>query len=196
MASRIIVFICLYFISISICACGSKVPQFSSEESEQSTSVEKTTTEYVEENIDTEETEMIPVYVCGAVNNPGVYYVCKGALKIDALEAAGGLCTDADDTKVNLAQTVTSGERIYFPYIGQNNEEISEDKDELSEGLDINSATKEELMTLPGIGSNKAEDIIAYREENGGFTDVSDIMNVDGIKEGVYNKIKDSICVK
>ena len=61
--------------------------------------------------------------------------------------------------------------------------------------VNINTADKEELMTLAGIGESKAEAIIAYREENGGFSSPEDIKNISGIKDGVYSKIKDSICV-
>ena len=66
-----------------------------------------------------------------------------------------------------------------------------------SDGLvDINSATRETLMTLPGIGASKADKIIAYREANGGFASIEDIMLVGGIKEGLFNKVKDRICVR
>ena len=61
--------------------------------------------------------------------------------------------------------------------------------------VNINTAEKEELMTLAWIGESKAEAIIAYREENGGFSSPEDIKNISGIKDGVYSKIKDSICV-
>ena len=61
--------------------------------------------------------------------------------------------------------------------------------------VNINTASKEELMTLPGIGESKAEKIITYRNENGPFSSIEGIMQISGIKDGMFNKIKDRICV-
>ena len=61
--------------------------------------------------------------------------------------------------------------------------------------VNINSASKEELMTLSGIGASKAEMIIKYREENGGFKEITDLMKISGIKQNSFNKIKDKITV-
>lgn len=137
--------------------------------------------------------ELVPVYVCGAVYEPGVYYLEESALKEDALFAAGGYDLGAAEDYVNLAENIVSGEKIYFPY-----------EDELADGgglsqdsgkVNINTATKDELMTLPGIGESKAEAIIKYREEHGAFQSIEDITNISGIKEGVYNNIKEYIIV-
>ena len=61
--------------------------------------------------------------------------------------------------------------------------------------MDLNTATKEELMTLPGVGESRAKSIIAYREKSGGFSKIEDIMQIEGIKEGMFSKMKDRICV-
>lgn len=142
----------------------------------------------------------VAVYVCGAVNAPAVYYLDKGALKMDALDAAGGFAEGAATAYVNLAEQVVAGEKIYFPY----EEELAEPflfteengKSEAADGkINLNTATISELMTLPGIGESKAAAIIQYREEHGGFKNPEDIKNITGIKDGVYNNIKDFIVV-
>lgn len=136
------------------------------------------------------------VYVCGAVNNPDVYSLPRGAIKKDALMAAGGFTEGAAYDYVNLAESVSGGEKIYFPY----EDELAEgivvtQKDETDGLININTADSEQLMTLPGIGEKKAQDIIDYREKQGSFQSIEDIKNVNGIKESIYNKIKDKICV-
>ncbi len=145
------------------------------------------------------EQELVSVYVCGAVVSPGVYELESTAIKNTALMIAGGYADGAATTYVNLAEPIEAGEKIYFPYeeelvVGDLTQDISY-QDETSDKININKASKEELMTLSGIGESKAEDIIAYREEHGGFNSIEEIMNINGIKEGVYNKIKDSIVV-
>lgn len=156
------------------------------------------TTEGTEENmtefeqvVEEHSDEKVPVYVCGAVNNPGVYYLDTSSIKDDAIVAAGGFSEDASTTAINLASGIVPGEQIYVPTIS---EEIEKDKQELSDGkIHLNRATKEELMTLPGIGESKAEAILLYREQVGGFQRLEDIMNIPGIKQGVYDKIKEYI---
>jgi len=100
---------------------------------------------------------------------------------------------------LNLAQRVNDGERIYVP----TEEEVMSghvtdswnDTQEATICININTATREELMRLPGIGANKADSIIAYRKEYGSFETTEDIMLIDGIKEAIYNRIKDYIKV-
>lgn len=144
-------------------------------------------------------TEKVVVYVCGAVVSPGVYELESTDIKEKALEMAGGFTEGAAINYVNLAEPVEAGEKIYFPYESELEAGVFlEDVNILEEEFDkinINTATKDELMTLSGIGESKAEDIITYREEHGGFKNIEEIMNINGIKEGVYNKIKDSIVV-
>ena len=144
-------------------------------------------------------TEQIPVYVCGAVNNPGVYYLPVGSLKQDALLMAGGFTEDACLEYVNLAETISEGEQIYFPTLSEIESmspiyTMTGDSAE-DDRVHINVATKEQLMTLPGIGESKADAIISYRNEHGPFASPEDLLNVSGIKDGVYQRIKDYIVV-
>lgn len=136
----------------------------------------------------------IYVYVCGAVNSPGVVILQEGSRAEAALEAAGGFRQDARTDYVNLAAKVTDGEKLYFPTVG---EAIPRPEESAGDGLvNINTADEETLCTLPGIGQSRARDILRYREENGPFESGEDIMNVPGIKDSVYGKIKDKIKVE
>lgn len=147
---------------------------------------------------------LVAVYVCGAVKNPGVYYLDAGDIKDTAIRLAGGFTEDADTAYVNLAQKVTEGERIYVPTKQETEQGMDFDTETgamqeaaqtESEKVNINTAGKEELMRLPGIGESKADAILAYRQEKGKFQSTDELMNIQGIKEGVYNKIKDLIVV-
>lgn len=127
------------------------------------------------------------VYICGAVLEPGVYEVKQGSRIYEVVDMAGGLTEDADVSFLNQAETVYDGQMIYLP---------TEAENETDGRVNINTASIEELMTLSGIGQAKAEQILAYRNANGDFSSEEEIMNVDGIKEGLYNRIKDDIRVK
>lgn len=134
------------------------------------------------------------VYVSGYVKSPGVYKVAGNSRVVDAIEAAGGFLKEADTSLINLARVLKDGEHIHI-YSVQDN--IKPDAIEENAGLiNINTATKEQLITLPGIGTSKAEGIIAYRDKNGSFNSCEDIMKVAGIKESAYEKIKALICVE
>lgn len=147
------------------------------------------------------------VYVCGAVNNPGVYELPEGSRIFDALSMAGGFSEEASFETINLAKLISDEEMIYVPTeeeilegfdVGSMaNSDIKSSGDSLeSKKININTATKEELMTLPGVGESKANAIISFRQENGRFNSIEDLMKITGIKEGLFNKVKDSICVK
>lgn len=138
------------------------------------------------------------VHVCGAVKKPGVYELQSNARICDAIKAAGGLKKKAADTEVNQAQALTDGEQVCIPYKIDDEESTVAGGSGTSSGMEgnkisINRATAEELMTLPGIGESKAQSIIQYREEHGGFQKIEDIKNIQGIKDGVFNKIVDCI---
>lgn len=153
-------------------------------------------TQSVEEESETN--AFIYVQVCGAVNAPGVFELEENARVFQALEEAGGLRDDADETLLNQAATLTDGQKIYVYTIEEAKELEVKNEASQSDGnglVNINSATKEELMTLSGIGESKAEAIISYREESGGFSSIEDLKNISGIKDGVYSKIADKICV-
>lgn len=138
------------------------------------------------------------VYVCGAVAAPGVYELDDGSRIYEAVELAGGFMEDAAEDVLNLAESVTDGQMIRIP-----TEEEQEpagrqgaEADSAADGkLDLNRADVAALMELPGIGQSKAEAIVGYREEHGSFSRTEDLMKVEGIKEGVFNKIKDRIKV-
>jgi competence protein ComEA len=150
------------------------------------------------------------VHVCGSVNNPGVYKLRPEARVYEAIEAAGGLRVDAAEEAVNQARMVEDGQKVYVPSaeeVGRGWEDspgASGVSDTSGGGVrteaspakvNINSATVEELKTLPGIGDAKAQSIVSYRQVNGAFSSIEDLMKVEGIKGGVFDKIKDQITV-
>ena len=135
------------------------------------------------------------VYVCGEVEKPGVYELQEGDRVVDAVEAAGGMTGEASDTWLNLAELISDGQKIEVPSREQA-EELAKDREEEESGLvNLNTASEEELMTLTGIGEAKAREILNYREEHGGFQKPEELMEIPGIKEGIFLKIKDQITV-
>jgi len=154
------------------------------------------------------------VHVCGAVVNEGVYEMQAGSRVIDAVNAAGGFDPEADTEYVNQAAEVSDGLKIRIPYKRETEslgasatgiETMSQDispvdgvlsQDHKKSGLlDINTATSEELCELPGIGEGYAQRIISYRQEEGSFKTIEDIMKVKGIKDKLFSQIKDLITV-
>ncbi|MEN0666881.1 helix-hairpin-helix domain-containing protein [Caldifermentibacillus hisashii] len=143
------------------------------------------------------------VDIKGAVMNPGVYTVTGNERVIDIIEKAGGLLDDADIVKVNLSQKVMDEMVIYIPKIGEEvlaAENIPVNSGSQNSGGDgkvnINQADASALDSLPGIGPSKAEAIIEYRETNGPFQKVEDLMNISGIGEKTFEKLKDQITVQ
>lgn len=198
-------FISLMLAFCSGCGSTSVVTMKSSEEDySSSASVDGTssTDEGLSDTAAQPQKSRYAVYVCGAVRQPDVYYVEEGSIVKDVLLLAGGFDEGACEWYVNLAEYVKDGARIYFPYeseIGGENVPIdASGQSDISveeKKVNINTADKEELMSLNGVGESRAEAIVRYREEFGGFRDISEICNVSGIKEGLYNKIKDYITV-
>ena len=162
-----------------------------------------------------ENNSKIYVYICGAVVNAGVVSGGADMRLYQAVELCGGFIDEADGTRVNLAMQLKDGDKIYIPYAyddisltdeinnvcNPNATGISGSNTENSGGnsesnlIDINKASKSELMQLSGIGEARALDIISYREKHGAFKRIEDIKNVSGIKDAAFNKIKDYICV-
>ena len=147
----------------------------------------------------------IYVYICGEVINPGVYELSGDSRIYEAVDAAGGFTENAARECVNLASKVSDGMQITI-YNREEAASLLADSAPVGENagksgtsgsglVNLNTATKEELMTLKGIGESKAEDIIRYREKSGGFKKIEDIMKISGIKENGFQKIKDSITV-
>ena len=152
-----------------------------------------------------EEVRMFCVHVSGAVIKPGVYELPEGSRLYEAVDLAGGFSDDADGEYMNLAAVLEDGKQYHIP--------TREEAEELRAGgaangeeqasaftsdgkLDINLATAVDFMQLNGIGESKAKAIVAYREENGPFTDIEEIKNVSGIGEGTFQRLKDLITVR
>lgn len=138
----------------------------------------------------------IYVYVCGAVVTPGVVALPEGSRAEAALSAAGGFAENAQTDYVNLAALVQDGEKLYFPTREEAESLERADKAAVNGLVNINTASVEELCTLPGIGESRAADIVSYREKNGAFQKPEDLMKVSGIKTNAYEKLKDKIIVK
>ena len=218
MIKKYIQIICFAWLCLFAAACGEKETVYfetetsvseirdeeAADDSEIKTDPGKTDTQTVENA-----SEKSVVYICGAVNAPGVYEVEQNARLYVVIEAAGGLTEDAAAESVNQAREVADGEMVRIltqEEVAQNgSDEMGNPQEtggeskmtESTDGkIDLNQATAAELMTLSGIGQAKAESIIRYREKNGAFSSIEEIKQVEGIKEGVYNRIKDDIKVK
>lgn len=147
--------------------------------------------------------KVIIVHVTGAVNNPGVYYLPEGARVFHAVEEAGGASEEADLERINLAQPLYDGQPVYVPRKGEegspqpsgiNNSQSGSPSHNIAK-ININTASKSQLETLPGIGSVKAQNIITYREKNGPFQRVEDLLKVSGIGEKTLEGIIELITV-
>ncbi|MGW5979412.1 helix-hairpin-helix domain-containing protein [Bacillus mycoides] len=141
-----------------------------------------------------EQKKIIIIDVKGAVFKEGVYEMEEGERVKEAVEKAGGLLPDADVKKVNLAQMVQDQMLLYVP---NKNEPVQEGATfSKSEGkVQINTASKEQLEKITGIGSRKAESILKYREEHGPFQKIEDLLEIDGIGAKSLEKIKDQIII-
>jgi len=141
----------------------------------------------------------VVVYITGAVPRPGVYALPKNARVQDAISAAGGFLAEAEKSQINLAALIEDGEKLEIPYLEGAvpvlGTPIPEVETLTTELIDINTASLEELKTLPGIGNTNAQKIIEYREQNGPFINTEDIINISGIGPGIYERIKDLITV-
>ena len=164
--------------------------------------------------------QVIYVHVCGAVKDPDVYELPAGSRVYEAVQAAGGFAEDADESYVNQAGLLYDGVKLVIPTLeqaqaaGESGQEMigitgdavdasgpaaqdpgaADGKSQASDGrININTASEAELCNIPGIGAVRAAAIVAYRQANGEFSSVDEIKNVSGIKEGTYEKIKDSI---
>lgn len=155
-------------------------------------------TEYEEET-----EEKIIIYITGEVEKEGVIELTYGSRIADAIEKAGGLTERANIKNVNLAYELEDGQKIYIPNIEDQEVMVIddfgsgiEDLENKEEIININKANIEQLQKLNGIGESLAQSIIQYREENGKFNTIEDLMNVPGIGESKFNIIKDYIKVK
>ena len=139
--------------------------------------------------------EKIFVDVKGAVKHPGVFETTKDKRIKDLIEEAGGLLDDADTSTLNLSQKVKDQMVIYVLKHGEKPKQMSDGGSSSSntDVININTANKEQLMKISGVGKTKAEAIISYREKNGDFKKKEDITKVHGIGKATFEKIKDKI---
>ncbi|WP_170311685.1 helix-hairpin-helix domain-containing protein [Vallitalea okinawensis] len=150
--------------------------------------------------IEESEIELIKVHVSGAVAHPDVVYTLEKDSRVeDAIKAAGDLSDEADLKYINLAAKIKDGQKIYIPSKSDDPNEImnliaDNIKIDTIDGLiNINTASKIELMTLKGIGESTATKIINYREENGAFQTLEELKYVNGIGEATFESIKNEI---
>lgn len=182
-------------------------------EDEETSDVDIETNENSEDNVETNQ-EKIYIYVTGEVNIPGVVILNKGSRISDAINAAGGVTNNANTTKINLVYVLEDGMKVRIPsnkelnnnssfeYIttksgeGANENIKKEEKTEnkvnkkTTSLVNINTATQTELETLPGIGPSIALKIINYRKENGKFSNVEELKNVNGIGDNKFEAMK------
>lgn len=150
----------------------------------------------------------IQVHMTGAVINPGVYELPPASRVRDGIAAAGGAASDADLSAINMAAFVEDGDQIRVPFVQslqnadageytQPAEETAVQHNAQSSGkVNINTATQQELESLPGIGPITAQKIITYRQENGSFDKIEALQKVSGIGPATFEKLKDLICVQ
>ena len=145
-----------------------------------------------------DEADTIFVQVAGAVKQPGVFELEKDARVFSAIEAAGGLRKNADESGLNQAALLTDGQKIYVASEGETAEAdtgTTVPSGQTDGRVNINTADSSTLTTLSGIGEAKAAAIISYREAHSGFTRPEDLMEVDGIGEGTFEKLKEQITI-
>ena len=155
----------------------------------------------------------IEVYIVGCIKKPGVYEVPRGATIEKVVKQAGGFTKDADQERINLVYKIKDNMMLVIK--DKNQRDLEEDDERIKksaielvkgiyqgqsvpkndEPVNINTATKEELARLPGIGNSMAEKIIKYREKYGDFESIEDLKNVNGIGDNKFNSIKDMLMV-
>ena len=167
-----------------------------------SRSESKTDTDNVEGNIqEVEETStenLFFVYVVGAVYKPGVVEVEEGTRLYQVIQKASGALETADLSKINLASIVKDEQKIIVPYIENKEDKVNDNSANVQASVrlvNINTASEAELQTLNGIGASTAKKIVDYRNQNGDFNTVEEIMNVSGIGQSKFDSIKNDITV-
>ena len=196
-----------------MCGCADRETELLLEEEQEELSAQ------AEETADKEQEKDLasPEEAVTAVVQPGVYAMKSDSRVFQAIEAAGGFLPDAAGTSINQACALSDGQQIYVPtkeeaekgMAGQPSggaadpgtggavtEAAGTGETQDSGTVNLNTADSAALQTLPGIGEAKAQAILAYREEKGGFSGTEELMNVPGIKESTFSKIKDKIAVE
>ncbi|OON97186.1 MAG: hypothetical protein ATN32_05805 [Candidatus Epulonipiscium fishelsonii] len=144
-----------------------------------------------------ENIQQIPVYICGEINNVGVYWLDENSLVQNVIDMAGGVTSDADITAINFAQILKPNSQIIVPKKGVALPNITtEQLNNVENKININSADVIQLSTLPNIGEVKAQAILNYRKEHGNFSSLEQLKEVSGIGEKTYEGLKDSIMIE
>lgn len=157
-----------------------------------------TANEDLVEEVVKEEEDNIFVYIIGAVHEPGVVKIKNGARLYEVLELVGGTSDDANLGLVNLASIVRDEQKIVIPYIASGDDlNLTKNYIEINVNdnkfVNINTASQSELQKLTGIGESTARKIVEYREQNGSFKNLEELMNVNGIGKSKFNAIKADI---
>lgn len=141
------------------------------------------------------EGDFIFVHIEGEIENPGLAKVKYGTRLYELIEEVGGATENADLSRINLSSIVCDEQKVIIPtkIISSESDNSPENQNTENGLININTANKEKLMTLSGVGESTAEKIIKYREHTGYFNTIEDIMNVQGIGESKFNNIKDDI---
>jgi competence protein ComEA len=133
----------------------------------------------------------VVVYISGNVEDPGVYSLPAGSRIQDLVEAAGGPLPASELDSINLAELLSDSQHVHIPVTGETASDIINS----TFPLDLNSATAEDLDTIPGIGPVLAGEIVSYREQNGDFSSLGDLLNVTGIGEAKLNDIMEYLFI-
>ena len=168
---------------------------------------ENTTNNNNNENMNLQDSTKIKVHITGEINNPGLYELDENSRINDLILLAGGKTETADLNKVNLAYTLSDGEKIYIPSIfdevstyiyNDAGENVIESSDTLynTKQININKATTSDFQQISGIGPNLAQKIIDYRNSIGKFNSIEELKNVSGIGDKKFETIKECVCVK
>ena len=199
---------CMILLCMLLCGCGaSDTETYLKTTQETQIPVESDALLSDTEDVTDKSEAPLLVYVCGEVASPGVYELPAGARVCDAVDAAGGFTRKASRDYWNLAEALTDGQMISFPTEEEAAERRKYDTDgntsadttfadsETDGKVNINTADVNQLQQLSGIGQTRAEAIVAYRNEHGAFARVEDIMKVSGIKNALFEKMRDDITV-
>ena len=200
MKTKIIKYVSIiaFFIICGLWYLGSSQMQHQEKTSVMETTVlDVTEKEDVAVEREDEPEEKIVVHVCGAVEKPGVYELEQDSRVYEVIALAGGILENAAPEQLNQAAFVSDGQQLYVPFQNENGIKSGDVPGGFEQtGININTAGKEELMTLPGIGEAKADAIISYREEYGEFKEIQELTKIAGIKTSVYEKIKELVRIR
>jgi competence protein ComEA len=138
---------------------------------------------------------VIYVHILGAVSRPGLFTLHDGDRVVDAIAAAGGFSSTADQTQLNLAQVLTDGEQLVVPVVGEAAPVATGSVAQAGGKVNLNTADETALEGLPRVGPAMAQRILDWRTKNGRFTTINDLMNITGIGPKTFDSLKDLVTV-